>query len=118
MPDGLNPEEPKSRGEENAQESGPLNLVAGEGVWDRAARVGGVPRMLEIFVIVIVIAISTLMRPIHACRTSIILLNPHHSPELNTIIIPLQSRKSRFSLSDLPNGLTQPTKLELEPISS
>ena len=87
---------PKSRGEENAQESGPLHLVAGEGVWDRAARVGGVPRILVIIVIVIVTAVSTLMRPIHARRTGIILLNPHYSPELNTIIIPLQSRKPRL----------------------
>ena len=94
---------PKSRGEENPQETGPLNLAAGERVWDRAPRVGGVPRILVIIVIVIVTAVSTLMCPVHTRPTGIILLNSHHSPESNTIIIPLQSRKPRHSLSDLPS---------------
>lgn len=59
------------------QETGPLNLAAGEGVWDREPRLDGVPRLLVI-VIVTVTAVATLR-----CRarpTDIILLNPHNSP--------------------------------------
>ena len=38
---------PKSRGEENPQETGPLNLAAGERVWDRAPRVPGLFSVIE-----------------------------------------------------------------------
>lgn len=59
------------------QETEPLNLEAGGGLWDGEPGLGGAPRILRIIVIVIAAAIAT---PSQAYPMGIsILLKPHNS---------------------------------------